>query len=185
MGGNSLKEWKNQGKQHFFLWITHKIPSLSYKTRWFDADIIWEKSEENKLQRKKWKQKNKKEKEREEKRRRDFGAFLSHTCMCTRIPTAILFFCCHKCHTMGENSIEKWENSGKSKKKQRGKMCFFLWFRVLFGRLSHPLVKFPSATTHNNIENNDLTRSLWHLWQQKDKTPCQCARTRAREKVCL
>ena len=91
----------------------------------------------------------------------------------------------HRGRKIGVNSIEKWENSGKSKKKQRGKMCFSLWFRVLLGRLSHPFVKFPSTITHNNIKNNDLAKSLWHLWQQKDKTPCQCARTRAREKVCL
>ena len=55
----------------------------------------------------------KKKGEGEEKRRkrgrgeREISVRFSRTRVCARIPTAILFFCCHKCHTMGENSIEK------------------------------------------------------------------------------
>ena len=107
---------------------------------------------------------------------------IAHVYVCAHSNRNVVFLLSqvsHRGRKIGVNSIEKWENSGKSKKKQRGKMCFSLWFRVLLGRLSHPFVKFPSATTHNNIENNDLARSLWHLWQQKDKTLCT-ARVRVR-----
>ena len=151
-------------------------------------NTIWEKSEENKVQRKKWKQKNKKERKERKKKERFLYVSLAHVYVRAHSNRNVVFLLSqvsHRGRKIGVNSIEKWENSGKSKKKQRGKMCFSLWFRVLFGQLPYPFVKFPSTTTHNSIENNDLARSLWHLWQQKDKTPCQCARTRAREKVCL
>ena len=78
-------------------------------------NTIWEKSEENKVQRKKWKQKNKKEKKRKErkKRRRDFGAFLSRVYVCAHSNRNVVFLLSQVSHggkKIGENSIEKWEN---------------------------------------------------------------------------
>ena len=130
MGGNSPKEWKNQGKQHFFLWITHKMTSSPCKKNTSTLNTIWEKSEENKVQRKKWKQKNKKEKKRkgEKKRRRDFGAFLSRVYVCAHSNRNVVFLLSqvsHRGRKIGVNSIEKWENSGKSKKNNEEK-CVFL-----------------------------------------------------------
>ena len=189
MGGNSPKEWRNKGKQHFTLWNNQKMQCTPCKTNVSTLNAIWEKGKDNKVQRKKRKEKEKRREESEEEEKERFRcASLAHVYVRAHSNRNVIFLLSqvsHRGRKIGVNSIEKWENSGKSKKKQRGKMCFSLWFRVLFGQLSYPFVKFPSTTTHNSIENNDLARSLWHLWQQQDKTPCQCARTRAREKMCL
>ena len=193
MGGNSLKEWKNQEKQHFFLWTTYKLPSLPRKTKQFDANIIWEKSEENNVQRKKRKQKKKKEKKRKgrkgKKKKGEISVRFSRARVCVRaFQPQCCFFAVTSVTRREENrrkfdrKVRKW---GEIEEKQRGKMCFSLWFRVLFKPLPHYFVKIHSKTTGNHLEDNDLSISLWHLWQQKDKTPCQCARTRAREKACL
>ena len=50
------------------------------------------------------------------------SVFLARTCS-ARIPTAMLFFCCHKCHTQGGN----WRRKGeKFCKMQKNKTRFLL-----------------------------------------------------------
>ena len=128
MGGNSLKEWKNQGKQHFFLWITHKMTSSPCKKNTSTLNTIWEKSEENKVQRKKWKQKNKKERKERKKKERFLYVSLAHVYVRAHSNRNVVFLLSqvsHRGRKIGVNSIEKWENSGKSKKNNEEK-CVFL-----------------------------------------------------------
>ena len=99
-----------------------------------------------------------------EKKEGEISVRFSRTRVCARAFQPQCCFFAVTSVTQREENRSKFDRKvrkfGEIEKKQRGKMCFSLWFRVLFGRLSHPFVKFPSATTHNNIENNDLTRSL-------------------------
>ena len=90
------------------------------------------------------KQERKKKREKEEEGRREnkknsggrfFGERLSRTRVGARIPTAILFFYCHKCHTWGKTRKIGRENAGKMReipeKDPRENPCFSMLSSVL------------------------------------------------------
>ena len=63
-----------------------------------------------------------------EKRRRDFCTFLSHTCMCARIPTAMLFFAVTSVTQREENRSKfdrKVRKFGEIEEKTTRKNVFF------------------------------------------------------------
>ena len=95
------------------------------------------------------------EKRKEDEKRRKLGRgrrgngegeisvrYLSRPRICARIPTAMLFFCCHKCHTQGENwrKIDgKRRNLEEIQENTTRKDVFFSVFLSTFGDdfLSH------------------------------------------------
>lgn len=97
--------------------------------------------------------------------------------ICARLPTAILFFCCHKCHIQRKSwwknihfwGLLKWKNRPMS-----------LSSPAYFLHLKHPFVKIHKRGSHNKLKYKTLSITAWHLWQQKEKNSCN-AHVRVRE----
>ena len=73
-----------------------------------------------------------------------------------RLPTAMLIFCCHKCHTKEENGKEKRYFFGKKKEQ---KACFSLLFHRFFGGENAGMLKHAQKPTiiHCIIEDYEVT----------------------------
>ena len=94
-----------------------------------------------------------------------------------RIPTAMFIFCCHKCHTRVQNGSNKTKKKGKTKgQKARFSLLFHRDSVLYISRFVEIYLKY----MFNLLFISGLWWSLWHLWQQKDKNSCECARTRVR-----
>ena len=140
MGGNSLKEWKNKGKQHFSLWITHKMTSLPYKKSSSILNTIWEKSEENNVQKKKWKQKNKKEKKRKERKKEgEISVRFSLARVCARAFQPQCCFFAVTSVTQREENRSKFDRKvrkfGEIEEKTTRKNVFFSVVQSPFGTI--------------------------------------------------
>lgn len=98
--------------------------------------------------------------------------------ICARIPTAILFFCCHKCHIQRKSWWKNIHFGGLLKWKNRP---MSLSSPAYFLHLKHPFVKIHKRGSHNKLKYKTLSIKAWHLWQQKEKNSCN-ARVRVREK---
>ena len=86
-----------------------------------------------------------------------------------RIPTAVLFFCCHKCHTRREKVKKKMEKSSKRKGRKK---CFSLLRYADVEWLNSLSVKIYFRRGCNILGNRYIGNNLWHLWQQKCKNSC-------------
>ena len=105
----------------------------------------------------------------------------THTRVRARLPTAMLFFCCHKCHTRSKLG---WKNGLFSRQWGRETKPLSVSSSVYFLHLNHEFVKIHSDRHYIQLKYNGLLLPLWHLWQQKCKNSWQeRARTRARKGV--
>ena len=86
----------------------------------------------------------------------------------TRIPTAISFFCCHKCHTKGRNRVKK---GGQKQQNEEKNYVFFVGKNVYFEGQNWWIVKKYPNVSGKILLFSRLQICLWHLWQQKCKTP--------------
>ena len=98
-----------------------------------------------------------------------------------RLPTARLFFCCHKCHT---RSKFEWKNLLFFRQWRRETKPFSGSYSVYVRHLNHAFVKTRPNKYCIKLKYSGLPHSLWHLWQQKCKNSWQeRARTRARKGI--
>ena len=105
----------------------------------------------------------------------------AHIRVYARLPTAMLFFCCHKCHTRSKLG---WKNGLFSRQWGRETKPLSVSSSVYFLHLNHEFVKIHSDRYYIQLKYNGLLHPLWHLWQQKCKNSWQeRARTRARKGV--
>ena len=104
---------------------------------------------------------------------------VSRTRVCARLPTAMLIFCCHKCHTRGnfEGKIKQFLGGGRGIK-----MTFDSRYRCVFRLWILCLLRYVEKKHRRNLIYSVLQIVLWHLWQQKCKNSCDVrVRVRARE----
>ena len=105
----------------------------------------------------------------------------THTRVRARLPTAMLFFCCHKCHT---RSKFEWKNLLFFRQWRRETKPFSGSYSVYVRHLNHAFVKTRPNKYYIKLKYSGLPHSLWRLWQQKCKNSWQeRARTRARKGV--
>ena len=103
---------------------------------------------------------------------------LSHVRAYARLPTAMLIFCCHKCHTREnlEGKIKQFLEGGREIK-----MTFDSRYRCVFRLWTLCLLK-SVGNRRRVLVYSALQIVLWHLWQQKCKNSCDVrVRVRARE----
>ena len=93
MGGNSLKEWKNQGKLYFFLWTTHKMTSSPCKKHFNTKhNLRKEWGKQSAKEKVKAEEQEGKEKEREEKKKERFRCVsLARVCVRAFQPQCCFF----------------------------------------------------------------------------------------------
>ena len=102
-----------------------------------------------------------------------------HARVCARLPTAMLIFCCHKCHTK-----EKfwWKNRPFWEGRKRNKNDFWLAFSMCFLPLSPLFIKIHQKHT---VETWFIAHCIYPCDtcdSKKTKTPVLCVRAYARER---
>ena len=102
----------------------------------------------------------------------------SRTRVRARLPTAMLIFCCHKCHTR-ENLEGKPEQILEGRRERE--TTFDSRYRCVFRLWTLCLLK-SVENRRRVLVYSALQIVLWHLWQQKCKNSCDVrVRVRARE----
>ena len=103
---------------------------------------------------------------------------VSRTRARARLPTAMLIFCCHKCHTR-ENLEGKPEQILEGRRERE--TTFDSRYRCVFRLWTLCLLK-SVENRRRVLVYSALQIVLWHLWQQKCKNSCDVrVRVRARE----
>ena len=103
---------------------------------------------------------------------------VSRTRVRARLPTAMLIFCCHKCHTR-ENLEGKPEQILEGRRERE--TTFDSRYRCVFRLWTLCLLK-SVENRRRVLVYSALQIVLWHLWQQKCKNSCDVrVRVRARE----
>ena len=194
MGRYCPKAWKNRGKVHFSLWITPNLQYINSKYGILEYSITPQEEKKGKRERAKEAGKKKKEGRRKEERGRGenkknsggriFGERFSRTRVGARVPTAMLFFCCHKCHTWMKTR-EKRErkcrkNEGNIREKSARKTMSFDVVGRIFGKKPHSFVK-----THQRKDANCWYKELYTIGcdtcdSKNTKTPVMYAYAYAR-----
>ena len=88
----------------------------------------------------------------------------SRVCVACAHSTAILIFCCHKCH----NSVRKGKEKGtKGGQKKREKLHFSMLRWVNWEGEIELLFEKKIKYGRKWLKFRGLWRGVWHLWQQK------------------
>ena len=153
MGRYPPKEGKNRRKVHFFLSI-HKIwnTDIAKQSHFLNPSFGSQIGDER---------------------------FLAYTRKRARLPTAILFFCCHKCHTRDRSEKRSWQ---KYRKRREEKHRFFNCQSRILKTSTPQLLKHIQKKAIKHCFTTTCTDNCDTCDSKKDKTPVSArVRVRARE----